>query len=176
MNRVLVLVVLVLVVVVPAAGAATPRQQVARLQAQLAKVKRTDAAAIAKLKKTNAATVTGLQTQVTGLQAQVATIAGLNASITTLTADKATLAAQAGGLSTQVVQLTAQVTAQAQGGLAAVLAGNPLDLWNAVTAIWQVFPNETSTLCGYQKSNYLFQSSSFTHTEYDFSAYTACAP
>ena len=136
----------------------TQKAKVAKLQAQLAKTKRQDAATI------------------TGLKTQAGTIPGLNATIAGLTADKATLGSQVTTLTTQVTTLNAQITQQAQGGLAAVLAGNPNDWWNAVTAIWQVFPNQTTTLCGYQKQNYLFVSSSFTHTEYDFSSYTNCAP
>ena len=48
--------------------------------------------------------------------------------------------------------MTAQVSQQSQTGLAAVLAGSPDDLWNAVVAIYAKFPTMTiDQLCGYDK-------------------------
>lgn len=151
-------IVLALFVVTPAATAATPN---ATLKAQV----RVQKAKVAKLQKQLATTK----------RRDAAKIAGLNATITAGVASMATLNGQVAALTAKAAALTVQVTAQSQGGLAAVLAGNPDDLWNAVAAIWQVFPN-VGGICGYQKSTSTFTSTSFNHTAFDFDSYSACAP
>lgn len=119
----------------PRALASTPSQQLkaqrvkyAKLQGQLAKVKKADAA----------------------------TIAMLNG---------------------QVATLTAKVTAQASGGLAAVLAGNPDDMWAAVNAIWAAFPKMPSDqFCGYDHDNFVTTSGGLTSTTLKFSLYPCATP
>jgi excisionase family DNA binding protein len=64
----------------------------------------------------------------------------------------AKLSGQLAQANSQVVVLKAQASAQAQGGLSAVLAGSPDDMWASVQAIWQAFPLMPSgTFCGFDK-------------------------
>jgi hypothetical protein len=80
-------------------------------------------------------------------------------------------AAKIATLNGQVVTLKGQVTAQSQGGLAAVLAGTPDDMWAAVTALWTAFPKEPDTaFCGYDKSNTAFTIGSTTSTSWTFTS------
>jgi hypothetical protein len=51
-------------------------------------------------------------------------------------------------------QAEATIAAQASGGTAAVIAGGPDAMWNAVIAIWAVFPTlAVDSHCGYTKSS-----------------------
>ena len=154
------------------AQAATPKQQlkaqkakVAKLQAQLAKVKKDDAAKIA-----------GLNAQVASLTGQVATLNGQVATVTgQLTAAGTASSTTIAGLNGTIAALNTKVTQQAQGGLAAVLAGNPTDLWNAVLAIWQVFPLQPPTeFCGFDKRNNVTGGTGLNFADYTFSNTTNC--
>jgi hypothetical protein len=48
----------------------------------------------------------------------------------------------------------ATIATQASGGTAAIIAGGPDAMWNAVVAIWAVFPTlAVDSHCGYTKSS-----------------------
>jgi hypothetical protein len=50
-------------------------------------------------------------------------------------------------------QAEATIAAQASGGTAAIIAGGPDAMWNAVEAIWAMFPMlAVDSHCGYTKS------------------------
>ena len=94
-------------------------------------------------------------------------------TITTLSQDRADDLVLAAKRDDQILALTAQVTRQAQGGVAAVLAGSPTDLWNAVGAIWQAFPKLASgQSCGYDKANTAVVSTGSSSTTWTFSLTT----
>jgi hypothetical protein len=75
-----------------------------------------------------------LKAQLRAQKLKVAKLTGQLAKV------KATDAATITTLNAKVLALTSQVTAQAQGGLAAVLAGSPDDMWAATVALWTAFP------------------------------------
>lgn len=144
MKRTLALLAFALVVAVPA-SAATPKATVKAQRATIAKLK----AQLAKVKRDDAATITGLKDQVSKLTTSNTTLTGQASATAILNSGKDTTIAS---LQTQNATLTAQVSAQAAGGLAATLAGSPTDLWNAIAAIYGVFPNSSG--CGLSKSYY----------------------
>ena len=122
---------LALVVAAPVSAATTPN---AILKSQL----RVQKAKVAKLKSELA----GARTTITTLNGQVATLTSQASATAILSSGKdATIA----GLQTQNATLT-------QGGLAAVLAGSPTDLWNAIAAIYPLMPHSSG--CGLSKSYY----------------------
>jgi uncharacterized phage infection (PIP) family protein YhgE len=141
-----------LVAVAGSASAGTPNP----LKRQL-RLEKTKVAKLSRLNATNSTLIASLKKKLT---ADGDTIDKLNKQLgtdpstsTTAPSDpSATDAETIAALKAQVATLTAQVAAQSQAGLAAVLAGNPDDLWNAVVAIYAKFPSMTADqLCGYDK-------------------------
>ena len=87
-------------------------------------------------------------------------------------ADAATIAT----LNGQVVTLTGRITAQSQGGLAAVLAGSPDDMWPPSPRSGRRSPKEPDTaFCGYDKSNSAFTIGTITNTSWTFSSQPCAA-
>jgi hypothetical protein len=155
-----------------AATAATPN---AVLKSQL----RVQKAKVAKLKRDLSETkkdlswytgqVTTLMDKNSTLTTQNSTLTTQNLQISTLGTQNATLSTTNATLTTQNAALSAQVSAQAAGGLSAVLAGSPTDLWNAIVAIYPLMPN-SSGLCGFNTSAFFGSSL----TSYTFDRWAAC--
>jgi hypothetical protein len=138
----------------PSAALKAQKAKVAKLQAQLAKVKKTDAARIATLK------------------GQVTTLTTAN---TQLTGQVATLTTQSTGLQGQVTTLNGQLAAGAAGGTAAIIAAGPAAEWTAVVSMWNVFPMLTGgAFCGFDKSSNIFGGTGLNITSYTFTDDTNC--
>jgi hypothetical protein len=140
-----------LVAVVSSASAGTPNPLKRQLRLEKAKV--------AKLTRVNVANSTLIASLKKKLSADGATIDKLNKQLGTDPTDStapgdptASDADTIAALRAQVATLTTQVQQQSQAGLAAVLAGSPDDLWNAVVAIYAKFPTlPDDQQCGYDK-------------------------
>jgi hypothetical protein len=140
-----------LVAVVGSASAGTPNPLKRQLRSEQAKV--------ARLTRLNAANSTLIASLKKKLAADGDTIDKLNKQLgtdpTNSTAPgdpSATDAQTIAALKAQVATLTAQVAQGSQAGLAAVLAGSPDDLWNAIVAIYAKFPSlPVDQPCGYDK-------------------------
>ena len=166
----------VAVAVTSSASTGTPKPPAAQLRLQKAQIARltrahtADATLIAALKRKLAGdgdTVDKLNAKLgenaTAIHDLGTKLAAANASVATL--------------SGQVTTLTSQVSQQAQGGLAAVLAGSPDDLWNAVVAIYARFPTlPADQVCGYDKTTDTTPGPPPTGTDYTFTQWAgACA-
>jgi hypothetical protein len=70
----------------------------------------------------------------------------------------------------------ATIAAQASGGTAAIIAGGPDAMWNAVVAIWAMFPIlAVDSHCGYTKSNSTTGGTGPTLTYLEFEQITNCS-
>lgn len=102
--------------------------------------------------------------------------AALKAQLRTQKLKVAKLTGQLALANGQVVKLKAQVSAQAAGGLQAILAGSPDDMWSAVAAIWQVFPQmPDASYCGFSKDTTTLAGTGLNIAHFTFSNYTNCS-
>jgi septal ring factor EnvC (AmiA/AmiB activator) len=174
MNRLLALVALFCVMAVPA-QAATPNAKLeSQLAAQKAKVTslQTQLARSKATIKSQKASISALKGQVTQLQGQ---LPPLNTQITNLTAANGTLGGQVAALTAQVGTLQTQISQQAAGGTAAIVASSPADQWNAIVAIWNVFPKMPSgAFCGFDKDNNISGGTGLNSANYTFWDFTNC--
>ena len=154
MKRLLVSLGLVALVVAVASSASAGTPNPLKRQLRLEKAK------VAKLTRLNAANSTLIASLKKKLNADGDTIDKLNKQLGTDPTDSTAPPSDSSGsdaatiaaLKAQVAALTAQVQQQSQAGLAAVLAGTPDDLWNAVVAIYAKFPTlPADQQCGYDK-------------------------
>jgi hypothetical protein len=147
-RLILTLVGLALVVSAPASSAATPqatiraqRATIAKLKAQLTKVRRDDGATISGLRKQ-------LETSSTDLATRTSERDTANASLATTTAS-----------------LAAQTTLTSQAAAGAIAGFSADQLWSLLGSVYTLMPN--SSLCGYGRSFY----SSGNYTSYDFTRF-----
>jgi hypothetical protein len=73
-------------------------------------------------------------------------------------------------------QAEATIAAQAPGGTAAIIAGGPDAMWNAVVAIWAMFPSlAVDSHCGYTKSSSTTGGTGPNVNTLDFEQITNCS-
>jgi hypothetical protein len=73
-------------------------------------------------------------------------------------------------------QAEATIATQASGGTAAIIAGGPDAMWNAVSAIWAMFPIlAVDSHCGYTKSSSTTGGTGPIFHTLDFEQITSCS-
>ena len=73
-------------------------------------------------------------------------------------------------------QAEVTIASQASGGTAAIIAGGPDAMWNAVAAIWAMFPIlAVDSHCGYTKTTSTTGGTGPTLTYLDFELITNCS-
>ena len=91
------------------------------------------------------------QAQIASLKKQLATAKKANGK---LQAENTKLSGLYATEQSWFKQAEATIASQASGGTAAIIGGGPDAMWNAVTAIWAMFPILTvDSHCGYTKTS-----------------------
>ena len=111
--------------------------------------------------------------QITSLKKQLAAAKRANAK---LEARNAKLSGLYATEQSWFTQAEATIAAQASGGTAAVIAGGPDAMWNAVVAIWAMFPTlAVDSHCGYTKSSSTTGGTGPSFSYLDFEQITNCS-
>jgi hypothetical protein len=113
------------------------------------------------------------QTQIASLKKQLAAAKKTNTRLETQNAKLSHLYATE---QSWFKQAETTIAAQAAGGTTAIIAGGPDAMWNAVVAIWAMFPIlAVDSHCGYTKSTSTTGGTGPTFSYLDFEQITNCS-